>query len=160
MSGCSRWGPSFGRRSTATPRHLNEYTGLDFEMGYIRSFYDIMEVEAGFLRHAMELLGREYSRELALLGVELPDASSIPCLRFDEAKRLAAERYGLSDPGSLRPGAGGGGTTSAGTPRRSWAATSSLSPTTPPGSAPFTPWTTRTIRDTPFPLTCCSGGWR
>ena len=98
-------GPVFRAEKHATPRHLNEYTGLDFEMGYIRSFYDIMEVEAGFLRRAMELLGREYSRELALLGVELPDASSIPCLRFDEAKRLAAERYGyqIRDPYDLEP---------------------------------------------------------
>ena len=98
-------GPVFRAEKHATARHLNEYTGLDFEMGYIRSFYDIMEVEAGFLRYAMDLLEKEYSRELKLLDVTLPDASPIPCLRFDEAKRLAAEKYGyqIRDPYDLEP---------------------------------------------------------
>lgn len=98
-------GPVFRAEKHATPRHLNEYTGLDLEMGYIRSFYDVMEVEAGYLRRAMELLAREYGEELALLGVRLPRADQIPCLRFDEAKRLAAEKYGcpIRDPYDLEP---------------------------------------------------------
>ncbi len=98
-------GPVFRAEKHATPRHLNEYTGLDFEMGYIRSFYDIMEMETGCLRRAMELLAKEYAGELELLGVELPRADNIPCLRFDDAKRLAAERYGykIRDPYDLEP---------------------------------------------------------
>ncbi len=98
-------GPVFRAEKHATTRHLNEYTSLDFEMGYIRSFYDVMEVEAGYLRYAMELLKKEYSREVALLEVVLPDPSKIPCLRFDEAKRLAAEKYGyqIRDPFDLEP---------------------------------------------------------
>ena len=98
-------GPVFRAEKHATPRHLNEYTGLDLEMGYIRSFYDVMEMETGCLRYAMDMLGREYGPELALLGAELPDTSQIPCLRFDEAKRLAAEKYGyrVRDPYDLEP---------------------------------------------------------
>ena len=98
-------GPVFRAEKHATPRHLNEYTGLDFEMGYIRSFYDVMEVETGYLRYAMELLAAQYGPELALLGVELPGADKIPCLRFDDAKRLAAEKYGskIRDPYDLEP---------------------------------------------------------
>ena len=41
-------GPVFRAEKHSTPRHLNEYTGLDLEMGFIDSFYDVMEVEAGF----------------------------------------------------------------------------------------------------------------
>lgn len=98
-------GPVFRAEKHATPRHLNEYTGLDFEMGYISSFYDIMEMETGYLRRAMELLTKEYAGELELLGVELPSADTIPCLRFDDAKRLAAEKYGyrIRDPYDLEP---------------------------------------------------------
>ena len=98
-------GPVFRAEKHATPRHLNEYTGLDFEMGYIDSFYDIIEMEAGYLRHAMALLAREYRLELDLLGVELPAMDQIPCLRFDAAKRLAAEKYGcqIRDPYDLEP---------------------------------------------------------
>lgn len=96
-------GPVFRAEKHATPRHLNEYTGLDFEMGYINSFYDVIEIETGYLRHAMELLAKEYTGELELLGAALPDADKIPCLRFDDAKRLAAEKYGykIHDPYDL-----------------------------------------------------------
>ncbi len=98
-------GPVFRAEKHATPRHLNEYTGLDFEMGYINSFYDVIEIETGYLRHAMELLAKEYTEELELLGAALPDADKIPCLRFDDAKRLAAEKYGykIHDPYDLEP---------------------------------------------------------
>ena len=98
-------GPVFRAEKHATPRHLNEYTGLDFEMGYIRSFYDVIEMETGYLRCAMDLLRREYGPELALLEVKLPAADRIPCLRFDDAKRLAAEKYGyqIRDPYDLEP---------------------------------------------------------
>lgn len=98
-------GPVFRAEKHATPRHLNEYTGLDFEMGYIGSFYDVIEMETGYLRYAMELLAREYAPELELLEVELPGADRIPCLRFDDAKRLAAEKYGyrIRDPYDLEP---------------------------------------------------------
>lgn len=98
-------GPVFRAEKHSTARHLNEYTGLDLEMGYIDSFYDIIEVEAGFLKYAMDLLGREYAEDVRRLGIELPGVSHIPCLRFDEAKKLAAEKYGcrVRDPYDLEP---------------------------------------------------------
>lgn len=97
--------PVFRAEKHSTQRHLNEYTSLDFEMGYIRSFEEVMDMEAGFLKCAVDLLERECSRELALLGVELPRADRIPVVRFDEAKRLAAEKYGrpIRDPFDLEP---------------------------------------------------------
>ena len=101
-------GPVFRAEKHATPRHLNEYTGLDLEMGYIRSFYDIMEVEVGFLAHAMNLLKTQYHRELALMDVKLPDASRIPCLRFDRGQAAGGGKIRIFHPGPLRPGTGGG----------------------------------------------------
>ena len=98
-------GPVFRAEKHATQRHLNEYTSLDFEMGFISAFTDVMEMEQGFLQYLMELLGREYAAELALLKVELPDVTQIPAVRFDEIKRLAAEKYGyqIRDPYDLEP---------------------------------------------------------
>lgn len=97
--------PVFRAEKHSTARHLNEYTSLDFEMAYLDSFYDIMEMEAGFLRHCFALLRAEYGSELALLGVDMPQCGEIPCLRFDEAKRLASEKYGrpIRDPYDLEP---------------------------------------------------------
>ena len=97
--------PVFRAEKHATPRHLNEYTSLDFEMGYLDSFTDVMDMETGFLQYAMNLLQREYAADLERLHVDLPDVSRIPAVRFDEAKRLAAEKYDrpIRDPYDLEP---------------------------------------------------------
>lgn len=98
-------GPVFRAEKHSTNRHINEYTSMDLEMGYIDSFYDIIETETGFLRYAMELLSREYAGELAALGVQLPSAEKIPCVRFHEAKQMVEEAYKrkMRNPNDLEP---------------------------------------------------------
>ena len=86
-------GPVFRAEKHNTRRHLNEYTSLDFEMGYIHSFLDICAMETGFLQYTMNLLEKEYNKELKLLNITLPDVEKIPYVRFDEAKRLVSEKY-------------------------------------------------------------------
>ena len=152
-------GPVFRAEKHATPRHLNEYTGLDLEMGYIRSFYDIMEVEVGFLAHAMNLLKTQYHRELALMDVKLPDASRIPCLRFDLPSGWRRKNTDIPS-GTLTTWNRRRKPTLVSTSERSWAATLCLLPTTRPRSGPSTLWTIRKIQRIPCPSTCCSGGWR
>lgn len=97
--------PVFRAEKHNTPRHLNEYTSLDFEMGYIDGFEDVMAMETGLLRYVMDLLGREYQKELQLLNVTLPDVSRIPAVRFDKAKELVAEKYQrrIRNPYDLEP---------------------------------------------------------
>ena len=98
-------GPVFRAEKHNTKRHLNEYTSLDFEMGYIDGFEDIMEMETGFLQYTMALLEKEYKKELDMLGVTLPDVSKIPAVRFDKAKELVAEKYNrrIRNPYDLEP---------------------------------------------------------
>ena len=97
--------PVFRAEKHNTKRHLNEYISLDFEMGFIDSFQDIMEMETGFLQYMTALLEREYQDELALLDVNLPDTEKIPQVRFDRAKELVAEKYNRSirNPYDLEP---------------------------------------------------------
>jgi nondiscriminating aspartyl-tRNA synthetase len=78
---------------------------MDFELGYIDSFEDLMAIETGYLLYAMELLSEEYAEDLRRLDVKLAKADRIPAVRFDEAKRLAAEKYGrpIRDPFDLEP---------------------------------------------------------
>ena len=85
--------PVFRAEKHNTKRHLNEYTSLDFEMGYIDSFEDLMEMETGFLQYTMKLLEEKYAEELRLLNIQLPNVESIPQVRFDEAKQMVAEKY-------------------------------------------------------------------
>lgn len=98
-------GPVFRAEKHNTTRHLNEYTGLDFEMGYIDSFTDIMDMEAAMLSYVMKLLQKDYAKELAILNVTLPDADKIPSVRFDRAKELVAEKYDrkIRNPYDLEP---------------------------------------------------------
>ena len=84
--------PVFRAEKHNTKRHLNEYNSLDFEMGYIDGFEDIMAMETGFLQYTMELLKKEYAKELEILRITLPDVSRIPAIRFDEAKQRVAEK--------------------------------------------------------------------
>ena len=98
-------GPVFRAEKHNTHRHLNEYTGLDFEMGYIDSFEDIMEVETGFLQYTMKLLKEEYANELRILNVDVPNADKIPAVRFDEAKQNVSKKYNraIRNPYDLEP---------------------------------------------------------
>ena len=97
--------PVFRAEKHNTKRHLNEYTSLDFEMGYIDGFEDIMAMETGFLQYTMKLLETEYTKELKILGITLPKTDQIPAVRFDRAKELVAEKYDrkIRNPFDLEP---------------------------------------------------------
>ena len=97
--------PVFRAEKHNTKRHLNEYTSLDFEMGYIDGFEDIMAMETGFLQYAMKLLEKDYAKELKMLGVTLPNVEKIPVVRFDEAKKMVSEKYDrrIKNPYDLEP---------------------------------------------------------
>lgn len=97
--------PVFRAEKHNTTRHLNEYTSLDFEMGYIDSFIEIMEMETTFLKYMTAFLKEHYEEELKLLEVKLPIIEAIPQVRFDKAKELVAEKYQrkIRNPYDLEP---------------------------------------------------------
>lgn len=77
-----------------TSRHINEFNGIDFEMGFIDSFYDVMDVEARALRYTFRLLNEEYADELELVGRKpFQDFEKVPTIRFRDAKALIKEKY-------------------------------------------------------------------
>jgi len=97
--------PVFRAEKHNTTRHLNEYTSLDFEMGYIDSFRDVMDMETGMLQDVIKLLGQDYKKELDMLGVTLPEVGRIPVVRFDQAKELVSRKYDrkIRNPYDLEP---------------------------------------------------------
>ena len=64
--------PVFRAEKHDTSRHLNEYTSVDFEMGFINSFEEIMDMEEQMLIFMLTYLQEHYSKELELLKVQLP----------------------------------------------------------------------------------------
>ena len=98
-------GPVFRAEKHSTSRHINEYTSLDAEMGYIESFQDVMRMETGMLKHVMKHLAAEYSHELELLGVQVPKIDTIPAIRFDDAKQAVSQKHKrqFRDPYDMEP---------------------------------------------------------
>ena len=80
--------PVYRAEKHSTSRHLNEYIGLDFEMAYIDSMYDVMEMETAMLKAVMDELKANYAPEIKLLNVDLPEINEIPSLTFIEGKEL------------------------------------------------------------------------
>ena len=97
--------PVFRAEKHNTKRHLNEYTSLDFEMGYIDGFEDIMAMETGYLQYAMELLKKDYAQELKILGITLPGVEMITAVEFSDIKEKVSEKYGhkMRNPFDLEP---------------------------------------------------------
>ena len=89
-------GPVFRAEKYSTNRHINEFQGLDLEMGFIDSFEDIMELEARMFKYIFKVLNEEYSAELEMfLGKDarLPELECFPKIRFMEAKKLFADAH-------------------------------------------------------------------
>ncbi len=84
--------PVFRAEHHDTSRHLNEYISMDFEMGFIDSFTDIMNMETGVLKYIMELLKKEYAPEIELLKVDVPEITTIPCIKFKDAKEMCVKK--------------------------------------------------------------------
>ncbi len=97
--------PVFRAEKHDTTRHLNEYISVDFEMGYINNFYDVINMETGMIKFALNYLKENYSTFLKKLNVELPKVDTIPCVKFRDAKEMVAAKYNrkIKDPYDLEP---------------------------------------------------------
>ena len=84
-------GPVFRAEKHDTSRHLNEYTGLDFEMGFIKSYEDVMKMEMGFLHHINEVLERDYADAVKTLQIKLPNVEKFAVIPFMEGKGYIKE---------------------------------------------------------------------
>ena len=85
--------PVFRAEHHDTSRHLNEYISMDFEMGFINDFTDIMNMETGALKYIFNLLKEEYAEELALLHAQVPEITEIPVIKFMDAKELLMKKF-------------------------------------------------------------------
>jgi len=97
--------PVYRAEKHDTSRHLNEYISVDFEMGYIDSFEDIMQTETMMLRHSVQYLEQNYETEINLLKIKLPVINEIPVIKFIEAKELIAKEFHrkINDYGDFEP---------------------------------------------------------
>ena len=93
-------GPVFRAKPHDTARHINQYTSLDVELGFIASHVDVMRELSETLRAMLAELAASSAAELALLGARLPVVpETIPSLHFSEAQELLSRALGEHERG-------------------------------------------------------------
>jgi nondiscriminating aspartyl-tRNA synthetase len=88
-------GNVFRAEKHATSRHLNEYTSLDLEFGFIKDHTDIMRLENDLMIAITEELHKTCEKEFALLKAEIPVVPAhIPTMKLREAQELIEKEFG------------------------------------------------------------------
>ena len=90
--------PVFRAEPHNTSRHVNEYTSLDFEMGYIKDENDIMDMEEAVLQYVVGLVNETCQAELELLGAKVSIPSKIPRMRMTEVHEILEKKYKIKYP--------------------------------------------------------------
>jgi nondiscriminating aspartyl-tRNA synthetase len=99
-------GPVFRAEPHDTPRHLNQYTSLDLEMGFVVDHRTVMGVLERVIREMISSIEKKFLSELSLLRIELPEVPSpIPSISFRDAQALITRDTGedLSSEPDLAP---------------------------------------------------------
>jgi len=88
-------GNVFRAEKHSTSRHLNEYTSIDMEMGFVIDHTDVMAVETRLMRAICEHLRAICASEFAQLGAEIPNVpEEIPKMKLREAQELIFKKTG------------------------------------------------------------------
>ncbi|NLI40599.1 MAG: aspartate--tRNA(Asn) ligase [Caldisericales bacterium] len=90
--------PVFRAEPHNTSRHVNEYTSLDFEMGYIKDENDIMDMEEAVLQYVVGLVNETCQAELELLGAKVSIPAKIPRMRMTEVHEILEKKYKIKYP--------------------------------------------------------------
>ncbi len=77
-----------------TTRHVNEFIGLDAEMGFIESMDDVMSQLEKTMNFMFREIGRKCAKELKLYNAKIPEISEIPRLKLTEALEVLEKEYG------------------------------------------------------------------
>jgi len=86
--------PVFRAEKHDTSRHINEYTSIDLEVGFIENYTELMALETKLLRSVFAYLKTACPDEIKLLNVKIPEFDTIPAIPFIEAKELVSKTYG------------------------------------------------------------------
>jgi len=82
-----------------TTRHVNEYTGLDAEMGFIENFSEIMDELQGVMKRIMKDVKEKCFKELAEYESEILVPENFPRIRLTEALEILKKEYGKESEG-------------------------------------------------------------
>lgn len=86
-------GPVFRAEPHFTSRHVNEYTSLDAEFGFIENFEEIMKQLEEVVWAMMEEVGEKCSKQLEMYGAVIPKRKEIPRIKLSEALKVIEKEY-------------------------------------------------------------------
>lgn len=84
-----------------TPRHLNESTAIDLEMGFIEDEEDVMRVIEGLMHAVWKHVHEQCGRELELIGADVP-VPALPFARVRYEEAIAMINEALEGPAKGR----------------------------------------------------------
>lgn len=88
-------GPVFRAEPHDTTRHLNEYTSLDVEFGFIKDHHEVMRLLEQVIHGMLNAVSPELRDRLASLQIELPELPrQFPSIHFSDALALVSEELG------------------------------------------------------------------
>ena len=88
-------GNVFRAEKHSTSRHINEYTSLDMEMGFITDHTDLMDMENSLMQAIAKHLEETCAEEFKLLKAEMPKVPDvIPRLKLREAQEVIFKETG------------------------------------------------------------------
>ncbi|MCP3740232.1 aspartate--tRNA(Asn) ligase [Rossellomorea sp. BNER] len=90
--------PVFRAEEHNSSRHLNEYTSMDVEVGFIDGYEELMKLENQLLIHIFQMVKQSCSNELRLLNIELPELKVFPKLSLLEAQHILMEQFEKTSP--------------------------------------------------------------
>ncbi|OGZ54331.1 MAG: aspartate--tRNA(Asn) ligase [Candidatus Ryanbacteria bacterium RIFCSPLOWO2_02_FULL_45_11c] len=80
----------------STTRHINEYTSLDIEMGFIHDHRDVMKLETQLLAHILDCLQISSKKQVALIGATIPRVPQhIPEVKLRDAQAIIKKLHGV-----------------------------------------------------------------
>lgn len=85
-------GPVFRAEKSHTTRHLTEFTGIDFEMGFIEKEHEIMDIIEGLMIHMTTRINENCKKELEILNKEVSIPKKIPRLDFHEIREILKQK--------------------------------------------------------------------
>jgi aspartyl-tRNA synthetase len=90
--------PVFRAEKSHTTRHLTEFTGIDFEMGFIEDERDVMKIVDEYFQYLFTKLPEVCKEELKVLEITVPKPATIPIITIGEASEILAKEYGKKIP--------------------------------------------------------------